>query len=75
MDALHKQHVAELQQSLTLPEDVEITEFIGKGGRAYVYRARLGHERVIVKVYRKAVVQKYLDKYKVDIAEYEYQRN
>ncbi len=75
MNHLHQEHAVDLQQSLTFPEDVEVTDFLGEGGRAYVYKARLGQETVVVKVYRRQVVQKYLDKYKVDIAEYEYQRN
>ena len=66
---------ADLQQSLSLPADIEITKFLGEGGRTHVYKAQLDQESVIVKVYRKDVAQKYLNKYSVDIAEFEYQKN
>jgi serine/threonine protein kinase len=65
----------DLQQSLSLPADIQITRYLGKGGRAYVYQAVLSQGPVVAKIYRKQTVDKYRDKYGVDIAEFEYQRN
>ena len=61
--------------ALQLPDDIRVTEFLGEGGRAYVYRAVMDTLDVIVKVYKKDVVKKYLEKYGVDIAQYEFDRN
>jgi len=61
--------------ALNLPENVRVTEIIGKGGRAKVYKAKLDNEDVIVKVYNKSVAVKYLEKYNVDIAKFEFDRN
>lgn len=62
-------------ENINLPENIEIVEYIGSGGRAHVYSAVLDASKVIVKAYHKEVVRKYRDKYKVDIAEFEYSRN
>ncbi len=62
-------------QSLSLPEDVSVLEVLGEGGRAKVYKARLDNEDVIIKVYHKDVASKYLEKYNVDIAQFEFDRN
>lgn len=64
-----------MQESLILPRDIEIKKYLGKGGRANVYKAILDGNSVIVKIYRNEVAEKYLNKYKVDIAQYEYDRN
>ncbi len=64
-----------LQHKLTLPDEIEITEFLGEGGRALVYKAQLEGNAVAVKVYRDDIIEKYRDKYAVDIAEFEFQRN
>ncbi len=58
-----------------VPDDIEIISFLGKGNRANVYKAKLGALDVVVKVYKPEVIEKYHQKYKVDIAEYEYGRN
>ena len=75
MDKPYTEQGAELQPTLSMPADIEIIEYLGKGGRAYGFKAVLGQDSVVVKVYRKEVAQKYRDKYGVDIAEFEYQRN
>lgn len=64
-----------MQHTLTLPAEIEVTEFLGEGGRALVYKAQLEGNTVAVKAYRKEVAEKYREKYAVDIAEFEYQRN
>ncbi len=64
-----------MQNNLILPDDIEVTSYIGKGRRANVYKAELGRKYVIVKVYKNEATKKYLTKYKVDIAQHEYERN
>ena len=58
-----------------MPDDIKVTEFLGEGGRANVYRADMNGIDVIVKVYKKEIAKKYLEKYNVDIAQYEFSRN
>ena len=64
-----------LNQSLNVPEDISVFEVLGQGGRACVYKARLDSKDVVVKVYDKEVANKYLEKYGVDIAQFEFDRN
>ena len=63
------------QDNINLPNDIEIIDYIGKGGRAHVYGAMFGGEEVIVKIYECDVIQKYIESYNVDIAVYEHTRN
>lgn len=69
------EQIANLQQSLLLPADIQVTGYLGAGARAHVFQATLGKDRVIAKVYQEEAAQKYLHKYGTDIAEFEYQRN
>ncbi len=64
-----------IQQPLNLPEDVKVSELLGQGGRAWVFKAKLNEKDVVVKVYDKDVADKYLEKYNVDIAQFEFDRN
>lgn len=64
-----------LSQSPNVPDDVEVVAYIGEGNRAQVYKAKLNNIDVVIKVYKPSVAKKYSEKYKVDIAEYEYERN
>lgn len=64
-----------ISQPLNLPEDVKLLEVLGQGGRARVYKARLNETDVVVKAYHKEVADKYLEKYNVDIAQFEFDRN
>jgi tRNA A-37 threonylcarbamoyl transferase component Bud32 len=75
MKNLSTEQIANLQQSLLMPADIQITGYLGGGARAHVFKAVLGRDSVIVKVYREEAAQKYRKKYGVDIAEFEYQRN
>lgn len=75
MKNLAPDKVAALADSLALPADVEIGEYLGTGGRAHVFVANLEGRRVIAKVYRDDAAAKYRQRYGVDIAEFEYQRN
>ena len=69
------EQIADLQQSLSMPADIQITGYLGTGARAHVFRAKLGQDSVIAKVYRETAAQKYRHKYGTDIAEFEYLRN
>lgn len=65
----------ELQQALTLPNEVQITGFLGRGRRSFSYKGKYNSKDVVIKVYRKEFIGKYRRKCNVDIAEFEYQRN
>lgn len=75
MKNVSTEQIANLQQSLSMPADIQITGYLGTGARAHVFRARLGNDSVIAKVYRETAAQKYRHKYGTDIAEFEYSRN
>ncbi len=62
-------------RELLLPDDIRVINFLGEGGRTYVYQAQMDSQDVIVKVYKEEVAKKYFDKYNVDIALFEYERN
>ncbi len=61
--------------NLNLPDDVKVLALIGEGGRAKVYQAKLNDKDVVVKVYNQDVAEKYYEKYSVDIAQFEFDRN
>ncbi|NNE63190.1 MAG: hypothetical protein HKN34_03820, partial [Gammaproteobacteria bacterium] len=65
----------QLQGSLSLPAEIQIQGYLGKGARSHVFAAMLGEDTVIVKTYREEMAQKYRDKYDIDIAEFEFGRN
>ena len=75
MKNVSTEQIANLQQSLSMPADIQITGYLGTGARAHVFRARLGNDSVIAKVYRETAAQKYRHKYGTDIAEFEFSRN
>lgn len=58
-----------------LPPEVVLDRVAGEGRRSVVYRARYRGEPVAAKVYRPDFIRKYRDKYRVDIARFEMQRN
>ena len=61
--------------ALTLPEGLVIKEFLGDGRRSNVYLGEYESNAVVVKAYKPEYIDKYKDKYGVDIGEFEYQRN
>ena len=73
--ALLKQREIELQQELTLPEEIQVVEFMGRGRRSFSYKGRYDNQDVIIKVYRQEFVEKYKCNHNIDIAEFEFQRN
>lgn len=58
-----------------LPPDLELERRVGEGRRSVVYRARYQGETIAAKVYRPEFIHKYRQKYGVDIARFEMQRN
>jgi RIO-like serine/threonine protein kinase len=58
-----------------LPPDLEPGRRVGEGRRSVVYRARYRGQTVAAKVYRPEFIRKYREKYGVDIARFEMQRN
>ena len=75
MKNLPAEQIADLRQSLVMPADIQIADYLGSGARAHVFKAMLVDVHVVVKLYREQAVQKYRQKYDVDIAEFEYERN
>lgn len=70
-----KELEAELQQELALPDEVQVTGFLGRGRRSFSYKGEYNDKAVVIKVYRKEFIEKYRRKCNVDIAEFEYERN
>ena len=65
---------AELRQ-ISLPGEIEIIDFLGRGRRSRSYKGKYGDQDIIVKVYFAEFVQKYMRKHNIDIAEFEFERN
>ena len=61
--------------SLVLPDDIEIDRMLGTGRRSEVYLASYLDHTVVVKAYRPEFIEKYQSQYKVDIGEFEFNRN
>ena len=60
---------------LKLPTEIDIIQEIGSGRRSRVYLAKYQNNEVAVKIYRQAYIDKYQSQYKVNIGEFEFQRN
>ena len=67
--------MTEPQRTPCLPPDVIPDRRVGEGRRSVVYRCRYRGETAAVKVYRPTFIDKYREKYGVDIARFEMQRN
>ena len=65
----------EMQQAISLPDDIRIGNFLGRGRRSFSYRGKLKGKDVVIKAYRKEFVEKYQQKCSIDIAEFEFERN
>ena len=50
---------AELQQELALPDEVQVTGFLGRGRRSFSYKGEYNDKAVVIKVYRKEFIEKY----------------
>lgn len=60
---------------LVLPENLVAMDLAGQGRRSVTYRARYHDEVVALKVYRKEFIQKYQQRYGLNIAQFELTRN
>ena len=60
---------------LVIPKEIEISHELGSGRRSHVYLANYSDQDVVVKVYKQEYIDKYQNQYKVNIGEFEYQRN
>ncbi|MEM8843831.1 MAG: hypothetical protein AAGB35_02200 [Pseudomonadota bacterium] len=60
---------------LVLPDEVEISHELGFGRRSNVYLAKHEGRDVVIKVYKQTYIDKYQNQYKVNIGEFEFQRN
>ena len=58
-----------------LPSDLQVMRALGAGRRSCVYLARYREHDVIVKVYKQEYIDKYQCQYKVNIGEFEFERN
>ena len=65
----------EMQQALTLPDEIQVREFLGRGRRSFSYRGGYRGKDVVIKVYREEFIEKYQRKCSIDIAEFEFERN
>lgn len=65
----------EVQQAITLPDEIQLGDFLGRGRRSFSYRGVYEDKDVVIKVYRKEFIEKYQQKCSVDIAEFEFERN
>jgi len=67
--------VAELGHALRVPAAVERGGLAGKGKRSVTFHATYDGEHVALKVYRRKFIDKYRQRYDLNIARYEYERN
>ena len=65
----------ELQQTINLPKEVQVLSFLGRGRRSFSYKGKFENVDVVIKIYRKEFIQKYIDKCNIDIAKLEFERN
>ena len=64
-----------MQQVITLPDEIQIGDFLDRGRRSFSYKGEYRGKDVVIKVYRREFVEKYQRKCKIDIAEFEFERN
>ena len=67
--------VANLKENINLPDDVVVANFIGHGRRSIVFDGYFCGNAVVIKVYKNEFIKKYDQRFNLDIAKYEYQRN
>ncbi len=60
---------------LSLPSGITIISLLGSGRRSNAYLAKYMDKDVVVKVYKRAYIEKYQNQYQVNIGEFEYTRN
>lgn len=60
---------------LRLPPSLEVLEVAGQGRRSITWRANYDGEVIALKVYRQAFIDKYRQRFKLNIAQFEFERN
>lgn len=60
---------------LRLPQALEVLDIAGEGRRSVTYRANHRGEIIALKVYRQAFIDKYRQRFKLNIAQFEFDRN
>ena len=60
---------------LSLPEDLVLIGFAGQGRRSATFKANYLGKTVALKVYRQEFIEKYQQRYKLNIAQFELNRN
>ena len=75
MRKLASEQIDSLQEALHLPDTIAISDYLGSGARADVFRGTLDGQDVVIKAYQRSAAEKYWRRYRVDIAEFEFQRN
>lgn len=60
---------------LNLPQELLLIGFAGQGRRSVTFKANYQGETVALKVYRGEFIEKYQDRYKLNIAQFEMTRN
>ena len=58
-----------------LPDGVEASGYIAEGSRSHVYEGRYRGEHAVIKVYKPYQIARYRRRYRVHIAQFEYERN
>jgi RIO-like serine/threonine protein kinase len=61
--------------NLVLPKELDIIQELGSGRRSHVYLGKYFGKKVAVKVYKQEYIEKYQSQYKVNIGEFEFERN
>ena len=60
---------------LKLPENLVPVSLAGEGRRSATFEAKYHNEVIALKVYRKEFIQKYQQRYGLNIAQFEFTRN
>lgn len=61
--------------AIHVPDDLKVGELLGRGARSMGYAGELHGRRVAIKFYRQRFIHKFRDRYGVDIAQFEFDRN
>lgn len=60
---------------IRVPDVIQVGEVLGRGARSMGYAAELDGHKVAIKFYRPRFVHKYRHRYKVELAQFEFDRN
>lgn len=60
---------------IRIPDDIRLGKVLGRGARSMGYEGELNGRKVAIKFYRPKFIHKFRDRYGVDIAQFEFDRN